>query len=64
MNPPKPVRQLSDDTVVFAYAAQLFTSLSRPEQLKVIRIMESMENRKQEENKNECCRRNNSKNSE
>lgn len=38
----KPERKLKDVTVIFAYAAQLFMELTRPEQLRIIRIMEHL----------------------
>lgn len=37
----KPERKLKDVTVIFAYAAQLFMELTRPEQLRII-IMEHL----------------------
>lgn len=48
----KPVRQLTDNTKILAYAGQLFINLSRPEQMRIIRIMETM-NEKKEETQNE-----------
>lgn len=38
----KPVRQLSDDVKITAYCVQLFLELTRPEQLRIIRIMEHL----------------------
>ncbi len=42
MNTTKPVRQLTDTTVIIAFAVQLFINLSRPEQMRIIRIMEHL----------------------
>ena len=39
MNTTKPVRQLTDTTVIIAFAVQLFINLSRPEQMQIIRII-------------------------
>lgn len=52
MKASKPVRQLADDTKILAYAGQLFINLSKPEQMRIIRIMETM-NEKKEETQNE-----------
>lgn len=48
MNTTKPVRQLTDTTVIIAFAVQLFINLSRPEQMRIIRIMETMNEKKEE----------------
>lgn len=48
----KPVRQLTDDVKLAAYCVQLFLELTRPEQMRIIRIMETM-NEKKEETQNE-----------
>ncbi len=52
MNTSKPVRQLTDNVKITAYCVQLFMELTRPEQLRIIRIMETM-NEKKEETQNE-----------
>lgn len=53
MNTSKPVRQLTDNTKILAYAGQLFINLSRPEQMRIIRIMETMNEKKEEKEHDE-----------
>lgn len=44
----KPERKLKDGTIIAAYCVQLFLELSRPEQMRIIRIMETMNEKKEE----------------
>lgn len=53
MTTSKPVRQLTDNTKIFAYAGQLFCKSHQAGAAKVIRILEAMGKRKQEEMEHE-----------